>query len=183
MPAFEHSCEPGVQKAHDDVLEAIAATQRAARSRRVVEMVDAGLMPAELRAEEMLAKIGAGEYVIITTRRARKPWYHKKFFALIRLAFEHWRPKPVVFCGVEAQKNEDRFRYDLTIAAGFYDVVLGSDGEATLEAKSIAFDKMEQGEFEELYNTVANILLGGVLAGMTREDAEAMADEIMERRL
>jgi hypothetical protein len=41
MPAFEHSCEPGVQKAHDDVLEAIAATQRAARSRRVVEMVDA----------------------------------------------------------------------------------------------------------------------------------------------
>lgn len=51
------------------------------------------------------------------------------------------------------------FRKSLQIEAGFFDEYFLSDGTRIIESKSIAFEKMEEPEFKELYNKVMDIIL------------------------
>lgn len=131
------------------------------------------LSAADRRAKAIIDKMSLGECAYVQIRRARNPKLHRKFFALVQFAFDNWRVQDA-----PAAQNIERFRKDLTIAAGFYDVVLGIDGQTHLEAKSIAWDKMGEEEFTPLYEQVVEVLARGFIPGMTRAQAERFAAEL-----
>ena len=131
------------------------------------------LSPADARARSIVQHMSLGECAYAQIRRARNPKLHRKFFALVQFAFDNWRVHDA-----PAAQNIDRFRKDLTIAAGFYEVVLGIDGKSHLEAKSIAWDKMGEEEFTPLYEKVVEVLAEGFIPGMTPAQAERFAMEL-----
>jgi hypothetical protein len=162
-----------------------AGVQRARRrSRAVSEVVqfvkgEGALQPADPQAKELLDRVGDGEYVLMTMRRVRNPQFHRKFMALLRLAFDHWNPAGRELAGMPARKSFERFRKELVINAGYYDVVLGIDGAARLEAKSIAWGKMGEETFTELYESMVSVLSQAILPGLTVPQANRLADEVL----
>lgn len=126
------------------------------------------------------------EYVTCKTMRQHNVKFRRKWFALLRLAFDAWDiPTEASYeiakyshYGVP-QKNFERFRKDITIAVGFYDMVVNVKGEVRAEAQSIAFGKMEEEEFEELYSKTIDYLLQKILTNYTRADIDRVVDEIL----
>jgi len=81
-------------------------------------------------------------------KKPRNYEFHKKFFALIKMLFDNQ----------EYYKNIEHLRKDLTVAAGYYELRHGLNGEV-LEAKSISFGSMDEIEFNKLYNAVINVIV------------------------
>jgi hypothetical protein len=133
------------------------------------------LVPAGERGRIKIGRLGDGEIVLAVLRRPRNIGFHRKAMALFRLAFDQWNPQEKSIEGMPAKKSFDVFRRELVIQAGYYDVVLGFDGEPRLEAKSLRFDRMEEDEFNEVYEAVVAVLLGGILSNVTRDEADKMA--------
>ncbi len=123
-----------------------------------------------------------GELFEVNTRFMRNPWFHRKMFKLFSLAFEAWEPNRVRqrYKGMPVQKNFDRFRKDVTIAAGFYDQTFNLKGEMELEAKSLSFANMDDAEFEKVYSAVLDVLLQGVLVRYGNRKA---VDEVIEQMM
>ena len=97
--------------------------------------------------------------------------HHSKYFAMLHLAFDYWQPE-VFYKGIRVEKNFDRFRHDLQILAGHYDVTVNIEGELRLEPKSISFKNMTQKEFESMYNNVMNIILDKIMPDVKKDEFE-----------
>ena len=122
-------------------------------------------------------KLG-GEYRATITQ-PRNLQFHRKFFALLDIAFDAWEPEPVMYHGMEIAKNKDRFREDITILAGHGEPTFNLNGEVRYKAKSISFAKMNQETFEKLYSAVINVVLQRVLSNYTRQDLEYVVGEVL----
>lgn len=133
------------------------------------------LAPGNDRARTKVKRLGDGEVVLAVLRRPRNIGFHRKGMAMFRLAYDQWNPAQKSIGNMPAVKSFDVFRRELVIQAGYYDVVLGLDGEARLEAKSLRFDRMEEDEFNEVYEGVFAVLMNGILSNVTREEADKMA--------
>lgn len=136
-----------------------------------------GLVHADEIAAESLEKYPNGKLLLCDLVAPRNPLFHEKFFALLRTGFRYWEPGEVTSKHGQPQKNFERFREDVTILAGFYEVTIRLNGETAIKAKSISFGSMRQDEFEELYNKVLNVLLQRVFVGYTDEQVIRMAEE------
>lgn len=90
---------------------------------------------------EKAKKIKVGEIFEYETKKPRNYLFHKKFFALINLVFDNQ----------EAYTNIDDLRYDLTIESGFFTRRTNLQGDEVKKPKSISFAKMDEREFNELY--------------------------------
>ena len=113
------------------------------------------LIPADESARETVAHWKIGQGVRAKVSRMRNLPFHRKFFAMLNLGFDAWEPEPVEVNGIPAVKNFERFRKDVLIQAGFYDLTVNIRGEARAEAKSISFASMDDirmhgGELERL---------------------------------
>jgi len=119
-----------------------------------------GLMPGDSETDEWYQKLKLGESVWGKEfTRMRNPKFHRKFFALINLAYDQWEPGDILIKGQVVQKNREVFRKNLIAAAGFYDIVFNIDGTFKYEAKSIAFGNMDEDEFDKVYNRVIDEIL------------------------
>lgn len=122
------------------------------------------LYPADLGSIDYLEKMTPGELVNVKVTRMRDGRRHRKFFAMLRVAFDMWSPEPVEHPAgsgnyIVPEKSPEVFRNWATVKAGYYDVVGLPDGGVKAVPKSIAFDKMEEDEFQQLYSNVLDILL------------------------
>lgn len=124
------------------------------------------LVPHDPAAEEYIRGLKAGEGVWIKVKKCRNPKFHRKFFALLNLGYDAWVPSPegMEYRGMQIQKNFDRFRKDMVILSGHYELVFGADGAPRKEAKSISFSNMDELEFNDLYKDVFNVLWDRVLS-------------------
>lgn len=120
-----------------------------------------------------------GEVVRAEIKRPRNYEFHKKFFALLNIAYESWEPEEIEYHGQPVGKNFDKFRDDITILAGYYNIFVNIKGEPQAEAKSISFGKMEEDEFAELYSKTIDVILKRVLKNYTREDIDRVVEEII----
>lgn len=77
-----------------------------------------GLLPYDPKTQEWYDKIKLGRVVHADYKEMRNSAFHRKFFALLNLAFEYWDPGPVTSRHGKPQKNFDQFREDVTILAG-----------------------------------------------------------------
>ena len=139
-----------------------------------------GLAPGDQATADYLARVKLGAVLHGSFAKARNPALHRRYFALLNLAFDLWSPGPVTSAHGTPQKNFDRFRADLTIMAGYYEVVIRVDGSTRIEPKSISFASMGQDEFETLYSRTIDVILQKILTGYHREDVEEMVRRVLD---
>ena len=143
------------------------------------------LYPASEQDEELLRKVKQGETVRLTLTRPRNIQFHRKFMSLMRLAYDYFEP-PEHGEGsawaekYEVQKNFDRFRKDITILAGFSELSYRLNGDIRVEAKSIAFGKMDEEEFEKLYSKCIDVILAKVCTQFTEDELRSVVDQVMD---
>jgi len=135
---------------------------------------------AYVRFRSRLKNAEPGEVIEIDAKLPRNSRFHRKFFALLNLGFEHWEPgrKHKQYKGVPVAKNFEHFRKEVVILAGFYEQTFDLEGNMKLEAKSISFASMEEPEFEEVFSAVANVLLEKVF--ITYKDRKEL-DEVLQK--
>ncbi len=101
------------------------------------------LSPAGPDDYEKIKKLSSDVY-FVDVKKARNYQFHKKFFLLVQKGFENTKTKIT---------NIDFYRYYITMKAGFYESVYTGEGWMILPV-SISFEKMDNHEFERLYNAV-----------------------------
>lgn len=139
----------------------------------------AGLLPADSESEATLKRIKHDTVLRVEMKKVRNPRFHRKFFALLNVAFEAWQPEVKTYKGEVATKNFDRFRKDLIVLAGFYETSYKITGELVLTAKSISFGNMDEFEFQDLYDRVLDVILERVLTNYTKDDVNSVVNEIV----
>jgi len=139
-----------------------------------------GLMPGDKTTQDWYAKIKAGDTVHGKFSKVRNPAFHRKYFALLNIAFDTWEPGEINSKYGRPEKNFDAFRKDLAILSGFYEIVIRLDGSTRIEAKSISFASMNEEEFETLYSNTIDVLLKRVYGkNMTREEIDEAVDKYL----
>ena len=104
-----------------------------------------GIKPAYDSDKDIFNKMPLNEPFEIEYTKRRNIKFHRKFFALLKLAYENQSDYRVL---------ED-MRRDLLITSGFYDESVNRiTGEINKFAKSINFSSMDEIQFNEVYTNV-----------------------------
>jgi len=146
----------------------LSDAQIAAMTPALFGIVD-GLSPTDKTAWRRfwgrVTNLEEGEILTVETKIPRNGRLLRKFFALLNVGFDAWEPdrKRKTYRGIEVRKDFEQFREDVTILAGFYIQTFDLNGRMRLKAKSISFAKMDEAEFEKVYESVATVLLEKVL--------------------
>jgi len=131
------------------------------------------LMPASDHDAELLGHIKLGQPTRLTFKRVRNYQFHKKYFALLNLAFDYWNPENAV-----GEKNFDQFREDVIILAGFYTRLIRVDNTTRIKAKSISFGSMSENDFEQLYGKTVDVIVKHVLTNYTGEMLRSVVEQV-----
>ena len=143
-----------------------------------------GLLPADQASAEYLDGCKLGQVIACKPSKVRNYQFHKKYFALLKVAFELWEPpyqKSELLEGRfgKPEPNYDRFRKELLIMAGFAEPVINLRGEYKLEAKSISFSKMKAEEFEDVYNRTIDAALKILPDRINKKDIDNAVNKIL----
>ena len=130
-----------------------------------------GIIPATDQDKEKFDKVGIGEIFICKTLDFRNAGFHRKFFALIHIAWDNMPEKYMSHF-----PTEDTLRRELVKRAGWYEHYKDLKGNDQYIAKSISFDKMGQEEFEKLYNRVIDVIIKWLIPNL---DKDLLENEIM----
>lgn len=103
-----------------------------------------------------LTKFKNGEMYTADIKLTRNPAFHRKMFAFFKFCFAHWAAENAGYEFTDEYTQKEEFRKNLTILAGFFDVVTTIKGETKVRAKSLAYGNMEPDEFERCYNAMVN---------------------------
>jgi len=91
----------------------------------------------------------------------RNSKFHRKFFALLNVGYKH---SPTL-----GHLPFNIYREEVTILAGFFEIYETERG-VIKKAKSIAFNKMSEEQFQELYDKVLDVIVQNL--GCTTEELE-----------
>lgn len=130
------------------------------------------LRPIDAMGEEALRAVKPDEVVRVTITRARNVNHHRKFFALLNAVFPHQ----------ETYATMETFRAAIQVALGFGDAIKLPDGRTIIVPRSIAFSKLDQKGFEELYDRALTLILTRIVPGVGRADLEREVADIIAGR-
>jgi len=119
-----------------------------------------GLIPLYDSDLEEKKKLKLGEIYSVEIKKARNYPFLKKFFALLKLGHDNTKLEGITF---------DAYRAYVTMKAGYVETFKTTRGLMALP-KSIAFDKMDDTEFQDLYNSAIQVIIDDI--GATRKDIE-----------
>lgn len=122
-----------------------------------------GFIPVYDSDWELKKKLKEDEVYSLDVKFERNYLFHKKFMALCKIGCENSKYVEMPF---------DAYRKYATIKAGYYNIYSTPKG-SFVEAKSLAFDKMNQEEFEDLYSRVLQFVINDIGA-----DAETINQEL-----
>lgn len=145
----------------------------------LAKTANGALMPVDPQSQEFIAKMKLGAAMKGEFKRLRNPKFHRKFMALMNVAFDAWEPGQLEYKGEAVQKEFDRFRKDITILAGYYETAIDLNGKVRLTAKSINFNSMDEDTFERLYSAVINVILSRILTNYSRADLDNVVEQVM----
>ncbi|MCF6442044.1 DUF1367 family protein [Pseudoalteromonas luteoviolacea] len=141
-----------------------------------------GFMPVDEQDKEVARTVKVGDVVRCNLVRPRNIYFHKKYMSLLKMAFDHFTPKPIEHNGrtLIPLKNFDEFRKWVAVKAGYYEVIGYPDSSVRVRAKSIAFHKMEEDEFQGLYSRSIDALLQHVLSSYkSYDEVEETVNKVM----
>lgn len=128
-----------------------------------------GLIPFTDSDYEEKKKLKIGEVYEATIKRPRNLPFHRKYFGLINLAWEYQNERAVE----HFKHNIELFRKTVEVASGWCEPVYSIARKEWVEVpKSIAFDKMDEDEFQNLYERVKDVLFKYFLKHITIEEFE-----------
>jgi hypothetical protein len=127
-----------------------------------LKRVQNSLVAGDEVAEAYVQKIPMGEFVEVDIRRPRNVQFHRKFFALLH----------VVFHNQERYEDFEAFRKEVTMRCGWWREHHHVTGKISYEAKSIAFHKMDEIEFAELYEKAISVILEHFIPGIDVAELE-----------
>ena len=116
----------------------------------IVKTAGGNLWPADDIDAEKLTKFKTGETYEIDIKLSRNPAFLRKVMVFFHFCEDHWDGERVHEY-VSSKEQFDRFRYDLTILAGFYIQTTRLDGSLRTEAESLSFASMTEERFQECY--------------------------------
>lgn len=126
-------------------------------------------LEVEEAAEKYLRRFRLGEDFLISLKRPRNLAFHRKFMALLRYAFENQ----------ERYEDFEAFRKEVTMRAGWWEEHVHVTGQISYTAKSIAFAKMDELQFDELYRKAITAIIEHFLVGMDPEELDAAVEEVL----
>lgn len=139
---------------------------------RVKRVMDR-LVPADKVSADELAELPAGVELRCQITRPRNGRHHGKYFALVSAIFPH----QTGWATLKALHDQ------LKVAVGFsYEARDIMTGEMRTYPDSIAFDNIDQSEFEQVYERIVNVILTRVLPGVGRKDLDDQVMEILAGR-
>lgn len=132
-------------------------------------VTDGGFRCASDEDYEKKRTLRKGTVVQCTIREFRNYKFLRKYFSLINCAWEFLtEPQRAFF-----KENVDTFRKTVEISAGHYEPVYSVARQTWLEtSKSIAFDKLTESEFEQLYNRVKDVLFQTFIPETSKQEFE-----------
>ena len=139
----------------------------------------AGLIPANEKASEWFHKQKSGSPINILVSSPRNAGFHRKFFAMLNIAYENHEWPEIDTKYGKAKCSFEMFRSYVTVKAGHYTVELTPSGEVRATPKSISFGNMEQEEFEQLYSDVLDLILREFLTGWSDDDLKNAVNQML----
>jgi hypothetical protein len=128
-----------------------------------------GFIPAYDSDYDNKKKLKIGDIYKASIKKPRNYEFHKKYFALINCAWHYLTEKECIFF----KENIESFRKTIEIQAGHFDLIYSiKRKEWVEEPKSVAFDKMDEFEFKELYDSVKDVLFLLFFKNVTRTEFE-----------
>ena len=116
----------------------------------VVKTINGLLKPAFDEDKEKFSQFPKDGYFEIKYTKRRNIKFHRKFFALLKIAYENQS---------DYRLMED-LRRDLIITSGHYEEVVNAiTGEVYKIAKSISFSNLDETEFSLIYEDVKNVIV------------------------
>ncbi len=126
----------------------------------------AGLVPMYDSDYDEKQRLREGETVMCTIRKPRNYEFHKKFFALVRLAFNNLPEHLVRMLNIRSEEDMlDAYKLEL----GLYTLVWHGR-RPVVKLGSISFAAMDETEFQKFYNRCVDITLTTFLRGLSRQD-------------
>lgn len=126
-----------------------------------------GLKPCYDEDYDNKKRLKLGETYQADIKLARNVDFHRKYFKLINLAWEYQDER----MQKHFNDNKESFRKSVQIAAGRYEPIYNiHKKEWEQNATSIAFDKMDQLEFDEFYERVKDVLFQIFLTHIKEEE-------------
>lgn len=130
----------------------------------------ATLVPVDDEGRELLHKLKDDRDVMVEVRRARNPRHHRLYWALVNFVKLH----AVNSDGEALFENADLeiIHTAIKIATGFVRTFIDTTtGKTAFVPQSIAFESLDQTQFEEFFNAATTVIASRWLpAGTTPED-------------
>ena len=139
-----------------------------------------GLLPTDPAGKEWLEKLRHGVRVVAKVTVPRNAKFHRKFFAMLHVAYDNYDWPMIETQHGPARCIFEQFREYVTIKAGYFELGATPKGEPRAKAKSIAFGKMDEAEFERLYSAVLDVILMEFLSNWTERDMERAVEEMLK---
>ncbi len=137
------------------------------------------LVPADDSSMEAFERLAPnGEYKAEITK-SRNIGFHRKFFSLLNLAYKNYEQPEVFYDGKRVFKSFERFREDVTISCGHWELELNRRNKVVQRAKSISFASLDQLGFEELFSKAIDVILHEYLTYYTEEDMNRLVEEVL----
>lgn len=126
-----------------------------------------GLVPCDDNDYEEKRKLKVGQIYKATIKLNRNYRLHRKYFALINCAWAYQNERQTAFF----KGSVEIFRKTMEMAAGHCERVYSIEHKEWRDIpKSIAFDKMDEAEFRDLYERVKDVLFATALRGISEEE-------------
>lgn len=124
-----------------------------------------GLNPFGEEAEKFFRSLKTGDVVNLEIRKPRNPLQHRLYWSMCRaVAMNH-----------DTLQTEEQVHQVIKILAGHVDMVRVGD-KIVQVPKSIAFDRMDQLEFDTFFNRAKDIVVQELLPGVGLRELQ---DEIL----
>ena len=129
-----------------------------------------GLVPLGDDDYEEKKKLKLGQTYSVEVKVVRNVDFHRKYFALIAYAWEFLNEQET-----ERFKDKENFRKYIEIAAGHCEVIFHPRLQEFVEIpKSIAFAKMDNTAFSDLYGRVKDVIFSIIGDRVTQEEFERL---------
>jgi hypothetical protein len=142
-----------------------------------------GIVPDTMLDREQLEMVHTDGVVKVTVVVPRNPKFHRKGFALITTVFEFMDEKVKEDLGIF---TIEMLRKRLLLDLGRFTITVMGPGNGAIpegsiiyEADSMSFAKMDDTEFETLYNQIIMISIEKYVSGQTEESINRRVDEII----
>ena len=127
----------------------------------------AGLVPLYDDDYEQKRKLRLGKVYLAEIKLARNVQFHRKYFALIRCAWEYQNGEMQAFF----KDDVNLFRKTVEVAAGVCERVYNLSLKSWVDIpKSISFSSMSAEEFDEMYERIKDVLFSTFLRHISEEE-------------